>query len=436
MSEFINNRAHRQEQLKSIIKKLHDGATVDEVKAEFDVLTMGVSPTEIAEMEQALVNEGMPVSEIQRLCDVHAAVFKGSIEQIHREDGLGIESFDEGHPVQTFKKENRMIESLIEEKVMVSLSNFTEYPSEERKRALIESIKTLQTIDKHYKRKENLIFPYMEKYDITAPPQVMWGVDDEIREKLKALIEMLKQDEANIPLINEKVRETMGNVAEMIFKEEEIMFPMILDKFSLQEWLEIEKSSDEIGYTLLDHVKKWRPLVETIDLITPKSQSANTIQNEVQASQVDMNADVIINRIQKDSYTYIPFDAGGLTALEANAILNTIPVDMTFVGADNKVKYFTQGKERIFDRPLTIIGREVKNCHPPKSVHVVEQIVEELKSGRKDHEDFWIRLGEQFVYIRYFAVRSKDGTFLGTLEVSQNIKPITELEGEKRLMSE
>lgn len=264
----------------------------------------------------------------------------------------------------------------------------------------------------------------------------MWGVDDEIREKLKALIEMLKQDEANIPLINEKVRETMGNVAEMIFKEEEIMFPMILDKFSLQEWLEIEKSSDEIGYTLLDHVKKWRPLVETIDLITPKSQSANTIQNEVQASQVDMNADVIINRIQKDSYTYIPFDAGGLTALEANAILNTIPVDMTFVGADNKVKYFTQGKERIFDRPLTIIGREVKNCHPPKSVHVVEQIVEELKSGRKDHEDFWIRLGEQFVYIRYFAVRSKDGTFLGTLEVSQNIKPITELEGEKRLMSE
>lgn len=436
MSEFINNREKRQEKLKAIIRKLHDGATVDEVKAEFDALTIGVSPTEIAEMEQALVNEGMPVAEIQRLCDVHAAVFKGSIEDIHREDGLGIESFDEGHPVHTFKTENRMIESLIEDKIMVHLSAFSEYPSADRKMTLLESLTMLQTIDKHYRRKENLIFPYMEKYDITAPPQVMWGVDDEIRQKIKALIEMLKQDEVNIPLINEKIRETMGNVVEMIFKEEEIMFPMILDKFSIQEWMDIEKSSDEIGYTLLHHVKKWRPLVETIDPITPKNQSVNTLQNEVKGSQVDMNADVIINRIQKDSHTYIPFDAGGLTALEVNAILNTIPVDMTFVGADDKVKYFTQGKERIFDRPLTIIGREVKNCHPPRSVHVVEKIVEELRSGRKDHEDFWIRLGEQFVYIRYFAVRSKDGRFLGTLEVSQNIKSITDLEGEKRLMSE
>jgi DUF438 domain-containing protein len=145
--------------------------------------------------------------------------------------------------------------------------------------------------------------------------------------------------------------------------------------------------------------------------------------------------DVVINRIKKDAQTVIPFDAGSLTSLEVNAILNTIPLDMTFVDANDRVKYFTQGKERIFDRPITIIGREVKHCHPPKSVHIVEKIVEDLKSGAKDNEDFWIRMGEQFVYIRYFAVRSKTGEFLGTLEITQNIKPITELEGEKRLMS-
>lgn len=132
----------------------------------------------------------------------------------------------------------------------------------------------------------------------------------------------------------------------------------------------------------------------------------------------------------------IPFDAGSLTPEEINSILNTLPLDMTFVDADDKVKYFTQGKERIFDRPKTIIGREVKNCHPPKSVHIVEQIVEDLKSGKKDNEDFWIKMGKVFVYIRYFAVRNKKGDFLGTLEITQNIKPITELEGEKRLRDE
>lgn len=130
----------------------------------------------------------------------------------------------------------------------------------------------------------------------------------------------------------------------------------------------------------------------------------------------------------------IPFDAGSLLPEEINAILNTLPLDMTFVGANNRVKYFIQGKERIFDRPLTIIGREVKNCHPPKSVHVVEEIVADLRSGKKDNEDFWIKMGEMFVYIRYFAVRSADGKFLGTLEITQNIKPIMELEGERRLL--
>jgi len=121
---------------------------------------------------------------------------------------------------------------------------------------------------------------------------------------------------------------------------------------------------------------------------------------------------------------------------EINAVMNTIPLDMTFVDAKGRVQFFSNGKERIFPRPLTIIGREVKNCHPPQSVHVVEKIVEDLQSGKKDNEDFWIKMGDKLVYIRYFAVRNKKGEFLGTLEATQNITTIQELEGEKRLMSE
>lgn len=411
MSEFINNREYRQETLKTLIKRLHQGETVDEVKADFEKLTTGISAIEITEMEQALVNEGMPVEEIQRLCDVHASVFKGSIEAIHAEDGFLVSDFDEGHPIHTLKKENRVIEDLIENKVLRFLSEYTEYPSKDREANLVDAMDKLATIDKHYSRKEHLLFPFMEKYGITAPPQVMWGVDDEIRGKIKDVQSLLKNQKPELALINNRTREVVEQVKEMIFKEEEIMIPMVLETFTLENWITIEKASAEIGYTLLHAIKRW----------IPKASESTSQPTETKNVEDYTSKDII------------KFDAGALTPEEINSILNTLPLDMTFVGADDRVKYFTQGKERIFDRPLTIIGREVKNCHPPKSVHIVEQIVEDLKNGVKDHEDFWIRMGDMFVYIRYFAVRNKAGEFLGTLELTQNIKPITELEGEKRL---
>lgn len=432
MSEFINNREYRQKRLKELIKELHDGASVAEVKAAFAELTDGISAVEIAEIEQALVNEGMPVEEIQRLCDVHAEVFKGSIEDIHKCDACNVSDFEEGHPVDTFKKENRAIEKLLDE-IEIFLDAYTSYPESDQLNNLKMRLEKISSIDKHYKRKENLIFPYMEKYNITAPPKVMWGVDDEIRASIKEALSFLNEERPDVSLIESKVKETMTKIRDMIFKEEEIMFPMVLETFSEQEWIEIEKSSAEIGYTLLDSVKRWRQATVVKETIDPE----NPTKWITSSQPVPENApDIIINRIQRDSNTLIPFDAGSMTAKEVNALLNTVPIDMTFVGADSKVKYFTQGKERVFDRPVTIIGREVKNCHPPKSVHVVEKIIEDLKNGKKDNEDFWIKMGPNFVYIRYFAVRSKEGEFLGVLEVTQNIKPIMELEGEKRLVEE
>jgi len=150
------------------------------------------------------------------------------------------------------------------------------------------------------------------------------------------------------------------------------------------------------------------------------------------------NPDIVVPEMQEQttgSLQAIQFGAGSLSQTEVNALLNTLPLDMTFVDKEGNVKYFSQGKERIFDRPSTIIGRHVSMCHPPSSVHVVEEIIECFESGRKDNEDFWIRMKDMFVYIRYFAVRDPSGDFLGTLEITQNIKPITELQGEKRLVS-
>lgn len=406
MSEIINSREQRQAKLKELIMELHEGATVNDVKEKFAKLIEGVSASEITQMEQALVNEGMPVSEIQKLCDVHASVFKGSIEEIHAESNDL--KYEPGHPINTFELENRKIEELIDEEVLPSLEAYKSTKESNKKEIFLYSWEKLMTIERHYSRKENLLFPYMEKYDITAPPQVMWGVDDEIREGLKLVESMAMSEDNDMNILFNKAIDTTNQIKEMIFKEENIMFPMVMDTMNAKEWEEIEEASSEIGFTLLKTVKRWQPRFE----------------EEIEDKDI------------KTSAENIQFDAGNLSPEEINSILNTVPLDMTFVDANNRVKYFTQGKERIFDRAKTIIGREVKNCHPPKSVHIVEKIVEDLRSGIKDHEDFWIEMGGMFVYIRYFAVRNDKGEFLGTLEVTQDIKPIQELEGEKRLMSE
>lgn len=409
MSEFINNREYRQKVLKEIIMELHHGKSVDEVKARFEELIKGISPTEISEMEQALIMEGMPVQEIQNLCDVHAAVFKGSIEEIHRPQKP--EEIP-GHPVHIFKLENRKIETLVNDRIKKHSEEYGSAGSNESIKLLTEDFKKLWEIDKHYSRKENLLFPFMEKYGITAPPKVMWGVDDEIRAAVKDILKALTQDGNNRAEIVQKAGEACNRITEMIFKEENILFPMVLDTLAEDEWLKIQEASSEIGYCMVEPSSKWQPVKVNVEQ-KAKSEGGQPAHDG-----------------------YVKFDAGILMPEEINAMLNTLPVDITFVDKDGYVKYFTQGKDRIFARPKTIIGREVKNCHPPASVHIVEGIVEDLKSGKKDNEDFWIRMGSRYVYIRYFAVRNDKGEFLGTLEFTQDIKPIQEITGEKRLVSE
>ena len=404
MSEMINNREYRQKVLKELITQLHQGKSVEEVKKQFEKLFSGVSASEIAEMEQALIVEGMPVEQIQKLCDVHAAVFKGSIEEIHRPQKP---EETPGHPVHTFRLENKAIETFINQNVKPHAEEFLTSGSADSVQALLADIEKLEEVDKHYLRKENLIFPYMEKYGITAPPKVMWGVDDEIKAAIKEAKDLLAGSLESREQAYEKVKEATDKILDMIFKEENIMFPMILETLTEDEWAAIAEASDEFGYTLVQPKGKYRP-------------------NQFSAGAEQPQA-------QKDA---VHFDAGFLTPEELNAMLNMLPFDITFVDKNDEVKYFTQGKERIFARPKTVIGRKVTNCHPPASVHIVEQIVADFKSGKKDHEDFWIKMGDKYVLIRYFAVRNEKGDYLGTMEVTQDIKPIQAITGEKRLVSE
>ena len=267
----------------------------------------------------------------------------------------------------------------------------------------------LASISIHYLRKENLYFPYMEKYGITAPPKVMWGVDDEIRNQIKEVKSLLHDDKAEKDTLIQKIGDMINKVTEMIFKEEHIMIPMLLEQLTLDEWKSIADESPEIGY-IIDQVPVWKPVKNTEES-KPKTVS------EV-----------------KEGLVTLP--SGEFNFEELTCMLNTLPFDITFVNKDDVVKYFSEGKERTFPRTRAIIGRNVSNCHPPASVHIVEKIVEDFKSGAKDQEDFWINMGGKFILIRYYAVRNQQGEFLGVLEVTQDIKPIQEITGEKRLLSE
>lgn len=408
MSEMINNREQRQRILKQLIQELHAGASVEDVQERFAKLIEGVSATEISEMEQKLIQEGMPVEEVQRLCDVHASVFKGSIEEIH---GMQEASDIPGHPLHTFFQENRALEKWFEERLQPTMLNWLQDNNVASTEGLLGVFNELRGIDRHYARKENLLFPLLERYGITAPPKVMWGVDDEIRGKIKEAI--LAIQEAGVPnaLRQSLLEPLIHQIKEMIFKEESILFPMAMDTLTEDEWLEIADSSDELGYFLYVPTVIWKPERKLENLLQVKSD-------------------------EKPSTGEVKFDAGQMTPEEINAVLNTVPLDMTFVDKNGLVKYFTQGKERIFDRPKTVLGRHVSNCHPPASVHIVEKIVEDLEAGKRDQVDFWIRMGPKYVMIRYFAVRSKKDEFLGVLEVTQDIQPIQEITGEKRLLSE
>jgi hypothetical protein len=409
MSELIDNRSKKPydkeklEKLKEVIKELHEGKTVQEVKAKFADVLEGTSPLDISRMEVELVKDGLPIEEIQNLCDVHAEVFKGSLEEIHHPDEVP------GHPVYTLRQENMALTNIMEEVIPEDLERFMEDDSDDNRFKLVEDINLLWDIDKHYSRKENLIFPYLEKAGITAPPQVMWGVDDEIRDKIKAAKKELVEYSGDKDLVKEKILAATEQAIDMIFKEESILFPMTLDTLTEDEWIKVYEGSEEIGYAVIPPQKEW------------ELKRVNVVKKEEDKGITESG--------------FVRFETGILSSKELELMLNHIPGDFTFVDKDNIVKYFSQGKERIFARTKAIIGRTVENCHPPKSAHIVEDLVNDFKAGKKDSESFWIQMGEKFILIQYFAVRDENGEFMGTLEHSMDIAPLRELEGEKRLMS-
>ncbi|MFC2165781.1 DUF438 domain-containing protein [Acidobacteriota bacterium] len=406
MSELIENTQKRKELLKHMILQLHEGTAPEAVKKQLIKLLGKVPYNDVVEVEQELINEGLPQEEVLKLCDIHTMALDGILD--HTE----AETAPPGHPVHTFKEENRALRKEIQalEQLYDDVKNTED---EDHLSGLVNEIhqhfNALMDVEKHYLRKEYLLFPFLEKHGVTGPPTVMWGKHDETREFLKAVIEALgATDDISIEeaktVIDLVLSPASKAIDDMIGKEEEILFPMCLDTLNDSEWYEVEKQSIEYGFCLYDPKVKWVP-----DGVEP-----------------DEGVSEEAGRIQLPS--------GSFNVTELMAVLNSIPFDMTFVDKDDRVKYFTQGRERIFARSRAILGRKVQQCHPPSSVNIVEKILDDFKSGKEDHAAFWITLKDRFIHIEYFALHSEEGDYLGSLEVSQDLTEKRKLEGEQRLL--
>ncbi len=392
--------------MKEIITELHKGLSVEEAKDRFEREIGTITSTEIAEVEQSLIDEGLSPDEIKKFCNVHALLFKSTLEK------STVKEKSPAHPIFLFELENREIEK-VTGKIREIKNNVGTYELDSLKEELNTLFNELKNIEIHYVRKEQLLFPYLEKYGFHGPSKVMWGKDNEIRDLLKNNFEEIKKISGKQELdkyFKTNLDPLIEEVEGMIFKEETILFPTSLEKLAVDDWVEILKESDDVGYVFIEKPKEAASLIQELKGAVTDEPSVND--------------------------NMITFPTGKLEVNELMKILDKLPVDITFVDKDDRVKYFSNNKDRIFVRTRSVLGRSVQNCHHPQSVNVVEEIVTSFKEGKKDSVDFWINLNEKIVYIRYYAIRNDEGNYLGTLEVTQDITDVKKLDGEKKLLDE
>lgn len=373
--------------LKDILKKLHAGLPLEEAKKQFEAEIGRVSSKEIFELEQSLLADGVSPEEIKRFCNVHALLFDTSLEKSMADPE------DPNHPVALFKAENAEIKRRVEN-ARVLLPSVKDGKGADWVRNILEE---LRAVSKHYERKEQLLFPYLEKAGFYGPSKVMWGKHDEVRGLLK---KALAAGPEEFPAAAAAALEEIDG---MIFKEESILFPTSLEKLKPADWAEIFRESAQAGYIFIEPPTA---VYEALDIA----------QNAVGLSGAR-----------------VTLPSGSLSLGDLTALLNALPVDLTFVDADDTVRYFSEGRDRVFLRARSIIGRKVQNCHPPQSLDAVQRILDAFRNGTKSSEEFWINMRGRVIHIRYFALRGEGGKYLGSLEVTQDITDIQKITGERRL---
>jgi DUF438 domain-containing protein len=339
------------------------------------------------------------VAEVQRLCDVHVGAFRDAL------DGKQDVSAPEGHPVHRYMADNQVISALANQLGEIGRKLAEDASlAELLLSAATKILAQYDGLDNHYKRKENQLFPMLERHGVTGPSQVMWGVHDQIRAAWKTARKAAETGDATTFLAT--VPGLARDLVEMVYKEEKILFPMALEKLDAEQWAEEKRGEDELGYLLAQPATAVKPASLKLAGTSAPAPAAGLLN----------------------------LGTGALSLEVVDLLLRHLPLDVSFVDEKDVVRYYSEGKERIFPRTPAAIGRNVQNCHPPRSVATVNRILECFRAGSKDVAEFWIEMGGRFIHIRYFAVRDADRKYRGCLEVTQDITQIRRLEGQRRLL--
>lgn len=420
MSEMIRNNEEKQKILKEIVMNLHEGSNVKDVQKKFKDIIKNVSPEEIASMEQSLIDEGVPVEHVQSLCDVHVKVFEDTLEK--QKVGKALP----GHPVHTYKEENKHLRTLIK-RIKKDLKKVVKGKD---KGPFKTTFTELREVEIHFQRKENQLFPFLEEVNFTGPSRVMWGKQDEIRAMFKDIDAALKDDD--MKSLKGHIARLTNALTGMIFMEEKILFPTAMRKLPEDSWKKIRRGEGDIGYSWIKPGNLWDPNVVKTGI--PDFAKVAAEARKARGEDPSPGPDSAADSNEREEAGKIPLDVGGLTGIQLNMMLKVLPLDISFIDENDRVLYYSQGKERMFPRSPGIIGRTVQNCHPPKSTHIVQKIVDGFRNKEKDDAEFYFTMNGRFLHIRYFPIYDENGDYKGVIEAGQDITDIRALAGEQKLL--
>lgn len=462
-----NIQTDRIEKLKSYLKRLGEGESLEAVRKDFAEEFQGVEASEIMKAEEAILAEGTPITEVQKLCDVHSALFHGTTDYSNKHEKSAALSQVKGHPLQTFTRENEALTKLIDrmKELLYDTDERTcsgsrqadekqtdtgNLPVDEKQAdtgnlpQIAALLLKIREVAVHYAKKGDLLYPHLNaRYGIAGPSAVMWTADDEIRDELGALCKALQKGRETVGqnATGSKGRETAGQNAtgsfpssqwdakwlerlqkvllrakEMIYKENHILFPNCAVNFTEEDWMGIYRDAKDYADCLDVHGEVWE---EAENWLRKEKEAKKTVFKGTKDSQASEGEEDRAGSNFSDGVIHMP--GGHMTIRQLTALLNTIPLEISFIDAEDRNCYFNEGP-KVFKRAQMALGRSVFTCHPPKVETMVRRIIGEFREGTLDRVPVWMDKGGRTMLVTYMAVRDESGEYMGTMELVQDME--------------
>lgn len=449
-----NIQTDRIEKLKSYLKRLGEGESLEAVRKDFSEEFQGVEASEIMKAEEAILAEGTPITEVQKLCDVHSALFHGTTDYSNKHEKSAALSQVKGHPLQTFTRENEALTKLIDRmKELLHDADETtgsgslpvdekqadtgKFPVDEKQvdtgnlPQIAAQLLKIRGVAVHYAKKGDLLYPHLNaRYGIAGPSAVMWTADDEIRDELGALCKALQKgreaaeqnatgsfqsSQWDVKWL-ERLQKVLMRAEEMIYKENHILFPNCAVNFTEEDWMGIYRDAKDYADCLGVHGEVWE---EAENWLRKEKEAKKTVFKGTKDGQASEGEEDRAGSNFSDGVIHMP--GGHMTIRQLTALLNTIPLEISFIDAEDRNCYFNEGP-KVFKRAQMALGRSVFTCHPPKVETMVRRIIGEFREGTLDRVPVWMDKGGRTMLVIYMAVRDESGEYMGTMELVQDME--------------